>query len=138
VRRSGTSIGFVGVMLVLPLAVVFAEAMRSGVAAYFAALSRPSAWQAIRLTLPDRAAGAQLPSVQVVDLRTVMREAVAARTPQSQYEPAMGVLSPLLSASIEARLVRGERHSRTGSNAMSSGANVRVAPLASRRVPPAQ
>ena len=33
--------------------------------------------QAIRLTLPDRAAGAQLPSVQVVDLRTVMREAQA-------------------------------------------------------------
>ena len=59
--------------------------------------------------MPDRAAGALLPSVQVVDLRTVMREALAARTPQSPYDPSMGVLSPLLGAAIEARLVRGEQ-----------------------------
>jgi primosomal protein N' (replication factor Y) len=65
--------------------------------------------QAIRLSLPDRAAGAQLPPVQVIDLRTVMRDAMAARTPHAPYDPAMGVLSPLLAAAIESRLVRGEQ-----------------------------
>ena len=65
--------------------------------------------QAIRLTLPDRAAGAQLPSVQVVDLRVVMREGRASKAPKAPFDPFLGVLSPLLSAAIESRLVRGEQ-----------------------------
>jgi primosomal protein N' (replication factor Y) len=65
--------------------------------------------QAIRLTLPDRAGGATLPTVQVVDLRTVMRDAVAARAPNAPFDPSMGVLSPALSAALEARLQRGEQ-----------------------------
>ncbi len=64
---------------------------------------------AVRLTLPDRAGGAQLPSVQIVDLRKVMRDAVAARVPNAPFDPTMGVLSPALAAAIEARLVRGEQ-----------------------------
>jgi sulfate/thiosulfate transport system permease protein len=47
----GTSLAFVGVLLVLPLAVVFAEALRGGVGAYLASFRDPAAWQAIRLTL---------------------------------------------------------------------------------------
>ncbi len=65
--------------------------------------------QAIKLTLPDRAAGAQLPPVQVVDLRTVMRDAVAAKRTGAPFDEAIGVLSPTLSAAMEARLVRGEQ-----------------------------
>jgi primosomal protein N' (replication factor Y) (superfamily II helicase) len=65
--------------------------------------------QSIRLTLPDRAAGAQLPPVHVVDLRSVMKEAVAARPPGSAYDPTIGILSPTLSAAIESRLLRGEQ-----------------------------
>jgi len=65
--------------------------------------------QAIRLTLPDRAGGATLPSVQVVDLRAVMRDAVAARAPNAPFDPSMGVLSPMLSAALETRLMRGEQ-----------------------------
>jgi primosomal protein N' (replication factor Y) (superfamily II helicase) len=65
--------------------------------------------QAIRLTLPDRAAGAQLPAVHVVDLRTVLREAVTARLPNAPFDPSMGVLSPALAAALEHRLVRGEQ-----------------------------
>ena len=65
--------------------------------------------QAIRLTLPDRAAGAQLPSVQVVDLRTVMRAAVAERGPHAPFDSTLGVLSPPLGAAIETRLRRGEQ-----------------------------
>ncbi len=65
--------------------------------------------QAIRLTLPDRAGGAQLPPVQVVDLRDTMREAVAGRAPNAPYDPTLGVFSPGLYAAIESRLVRGEQ-----------------------------
>jgi len=64
---------------------------------------------AVRLSLPDRAGGAKLPSVQVVDLRTVMRAAVAARAPNAPFDSSMGVLSPILAAAIESRLVRGEQ-----------------------------
>ncbi len=65
--------------------------------------------QAKRLSLPDRAAGATLPSVQVVDLRTVMREAVASKVPNAPYDPSMGVISPLLGAALESRLTKGEQ-----------------------------
>ncbi len=42
---------FIGVCLVLPLAVVFAQALSSGLGAYAAALTEPDALSAIRLTL---------------------------------------------------------------------------------------
>src|SRR4051812_48481932 len=44
-------LAFLGLFLVLPLAAVFVEALRKGVAAYFASLSDPDALAAIRLTL---------------------------------------------------------------------------------------
>ena len=45
------ALGWVTLLLVLPLAAVFAEALRQGVAAWWAALQEPDAWAAIRLTL---------------------------------------------------------------------------------------
>jgi len=47
----GISLAFVGIFLCLPLAVVFAEAFRKGVAVYFESFQDPAAWSAIRLTL---------------------------------------------------------------------------------------
>ncbi|MFY7776962.1 MAG: sulfate ABC transporter permease subunit CysW [Elstera sp.] len=38
-------------LVVLPLVLVFAEALRQGIGAYFAALTDPDAWAAIKLTL---------------------------------------------------------------------------------------
>ena len=55
----GVSAAFVGVLLVLPLAVVFAEALRHGISTYVASLRQPAAWQAIKLTLI--AAGISVP-----------------------------------------------------------------------------
>lgn len=43
--------GFVGLFLVLPLSIVFAEALRRGWDAYFRSFRDPAAWQAIQLTL---------------------------------------------------------------------------------------
>jgi len=43
--------GFVGLFLVLPLAVVFTEAFRNGVGAYVRSIREPAAWEAIKLTL---------------------------------------------------------------------------------------
>lgn len=65
--------------------------------------------QSVRLTLPDRAAGAQLPPVAVVDMREAVREARATRSPQAPYDPVLSVLSPALLAAIESRLMRGEQ-----------------------------
>jgi sulfate transport system permease protein len=45
------ALGFLGFFLVLPLAVVFTEALRRGVGAYFAAFKDPDALAAIKLTL---------------------------------------------------------------------------------------
>ncbi len=45
------AVTFLTIFVVLPLAVVFAQAFSKGVTAYFAALSDPEAWSAIRLTL---------------------------------------------------------------------------------------
>lgn len=45
------ALAFMVLFLVLPLAAVFAEALRKGWGAYLAALSEPEAWSAIRLTL---------------------------------------------------------------------------------------
>ena len=45
------AIGFLGLFLVFPLAVVFVEALRGGIGAYLASLAEPEAWAAIRLTL---------------------------------------------------------------------------------------
>lgn len=47
----GLAIAYLGVFLVLPLAVVFVEALRHGLGAYVAALTDPDARAAIRLTL---------------------------------------------------------------------------------------
>jgi primosomal protein N' (replication factor Y) len=65
--------------------------------------------QSILISLPDRAGGAKLPHIEVVDLRTVMKEATAARNPQAPFDPSMGVLSPALAVALETRLVRGEQ-----------------------------
>ena len=53
VRRTliGLALGFMALFLVLPVAAVFAEALRKGWEAYFSALKEPDAWAAIRLTL---------------------------------------------------------------------------------------
>jgi sulfate transport system permease protein len=47
----GTALAFMFLFLVLPLAAVFAEALRKGGQAYLDALKEPDAWSAIRLTL---------------------------------------------------------------------------------------
>jgi sulfate transport system permease protein len=47
----GTTSAFIGALLVLPLAAVFAEALRGGVHAYWKSFQDPAAWQAIRLTV---------------------------------------------------------------------------------------
>lgn len=65
--------------------------------------------QAIRLTLPDRAAGAQLPPVTVVDMRVERQQAVKARNPNAPFDEALGVLSQALLVALEQRLVRGEQ-----------------------------
>lgn len=46
----GLTIGFLGLFLVLPLAAVFTEALRNGVAAYFASFTDSDALSAIKLT----------------------------------------------------------------------------------------
>ena len=53
VRRTliGVALAFVALMLFMPLAAVFWEALRKGVAAYWAALADPDALASIRLTL---------------------------------------------------------------------------------------
>lgn len=53
------SAAFIGVLLVLPLVVVFAEAFRGGIGAYLRSFQDPAAWQAIKLTL--LAAGISVP-----------------------------------------------------------------------------
>jgi sulfate transport system permease protein len=45
------AVGFIGLFLVGPLAVVFVEAFRQGFGAYFKSFKDPAAWQAIKLTL---------------------------------------------------------------------------------------
>ncbi len=45
------ALGFMGLFLVLPLAAVFAEALRKGVDVYLEAFKEPDAWAAIQLTL---------------------------------------------------------------------------------------
>ena len=45
------ALAFLGLFLVLPLLVVFVQALTKGVGAYVAAISDPNAWSAIRLTL---------------------------------------------------------------------------------------
>jgi len=47
----GLALLFVGSLLLLPLAIVFAEALRKGVAIYLRSLSEPAALSAVKLTL---------------------------------------------------------------------------------------
>ncbi|MFG0313832.1 MAG: sulfate ABC transporter permease subunit CysW [Phycisphaerales bacterium] len=56
---SGVALGFLGLFLVLPLVVVFAEALREGLGAYLASFRDPDALAAVRLTL--LAAGIAVP-----------------------------------------------------------------------------
>ncbi len=46
-----TTLGFLGLFLVIPLAAVFVEAFRQGVKTYFASLVEPDALSAVKLTL---------------------------------------------------------------------------------------
>ncbi len=62
-----------------------------------------------RLDLPLRATGAALPDVRVVDLRAVVREAVANRPPNAPFDETLGVLSPDLVDAMTARLERREQ-----------------------------
>jgi sulfate transport system permease protein len=45
------SVAFLGLFLVLPLVVVFGEALRSGLGAYLKSFRDPAAWEAVQLTL---------------------------------------------------------------------------------------
>jgi sulfate/thiosulfate transport system permease protein len=47
----GVAMMFLGLFLVLPLLAVFVQALAKGVGAYVAAISNPTAWAAIKLTL---------------------------------------------------------------------------------------
>ena len=55
----GVTVGFLGIFLFLPLAIVFASALAKGFSVYFGALREPDALSAIRLTL--LAAGIAVP-----------------------------------------------------------------------------
>lgn len=46
----GVALTFIGVMIVLPLGIVFIEAFRKGIGPYFASFVEPDAWSAIKLT----------------------------------------------------------------------------------------
>lgn len=48
---TATALFFIGIMIVLPLVVVFAEGLRNGLDTYFSAIIEPDAWAAIKLTL---------------------------------------------------------------------------------------
>jgi sulfate/thiosulfate transport system permease protein len=48
---TGVALAFMALFLVLPLAAVFAEALRKGLDAFVQALREPDAWSAIRLTV---------------------------------------------------------------------------------------
>ncbi len=65
----GVALVFLSLFLLLPLATVFIQAFERGVAAYFAALTEPVAWAAIKLTL--------LTAAIVVPLNTVFGVAAA-------------------------------------------------------------
>jgi sulfate transport system permease protein len=47
----GVALGWIGILLVLPLGTVFAEAFRDGISGWFDAVTEPDALSAIRLTL---------------------------------------------------------------------------------------
>jgi sulfate transport system permease protein len=54
------TVGFLGLFLLVPLLVVFAEALRKGVGLYFATFREPAAWAAVKLTLFTAAAAVPL------------------------------------------------------------------------------
>ncbi|BFH68609.1 sulfate ABC transporter permease subunit CysW [Paenibacillus dendritiformis] len=65
----GVTLGFIGLVLLLPLAAVFAQAFKRGADVYFAALTEPDALSAIRLTL--------ITALIVVPLNTIFGIAAA-------------------------------------------------------------
>jgi sulfate transport system permease protein len=60
---TAVAVGFLGVVLILPLVAVFAEAFRKGATAYWAALTDPDTVSAIRLTLITTAIAVPLNSL---------------------------------------------------------------------------
>jgi primosomal protein N' (replication factor Y) len=65
--------------------------------------------QVTRISLPERTGGGELPSVNVVDLRGVIRDELAKRALNAPFDATLGVLSPELAVAIETRLNRGEQ-----------------------------
>src|SRR5687767_2413973 len=47
----GVTVTFLALLLFVPLATIFAEALRNGLGAYVASINEPYAWAAIRLTV---------------------------------------------------------------------------------------
>ena len=47
----GLALGFLAIFVVMPLAIIFVEALKGGFGAYFSALKDPDAIKAIQLTL---------------------------------------------------------------------------------------
>ncbi len=73
----GTTIGFMALLLLLPLGVIFWEALRRGAKVYFAALTERNALNAIKMTL--------LAAVIAVPLNTLFGLAAAWATTKYQY-----------------------------------------------------
>jgi len=78
---------FLGFFLILPLAAVFAEALRKGIGAYFAAFGDPDAMAAIRLTL--------LTAAIAVPLNVVFGVAAAWAIAKFQF-PGKSILTTLI------------------------------------------
>jgi sulfate transport system permease protein len=57
------AVAFLGLLVVVPLVCVFAQALEKGVGAYFAALREPAAWSAIKLTLITAAVSVPLNTI---------------------------------------------------------------------------
>lgn len=51
VLLTGSALGFLALLVVLPVAIIFFEALRKGFDVYLAAIVEPDAWAAIKLTL---------------------------------------------------------------------------------------
>lgn len=62
-----------------------------------------------KVTLPQRATGASLPAVEVVDLREQTTAALANKPAHAPYDPTIGVLTPPLREAMALRLERGEQ-----------------------------
>ena len=75
---------FLGLFLVLPLLVVFVQALGKGVGAYVAAISDPMAWAAVKLTL--YVAAIAVPCNLVFGVAAAWEAASAAHAPTPEQE----------------------------------------------------